>query len=99
MSMSILEAMSIGLPIVATDVGDNRCLVEDGIRCGFVVPPNNPNELAKALQTYATDEPTRSAHSNASVQKHGQLFSIKNMIKKYEALYEQLLAHSTGILS
>ena len=44
----LLEAMAAGLPIVATDVGDCRQLVEQA-RCGYVVPPGRPSSLAAAI--------------------------------------------------
>ena len=41
------EAMACGLPVVATDVGDCSEIVNDS---GIVVPPRNPEALAKALE-------------------------------------------------
>lgn len=45
----VLEAMSAGLPVVATDVGRVRSMVKDG-GTGFVVPPSEPEELARAME-------------------------------------------------
>ena len=44
----VLEAMAAALPVVATDVGGVRELVETG-RTGFVVPPRRPKDLAVGL--------------------------------------------------
>ena len=41
MPNTVMEAMASGLPVVATDVGDVRELVEDGVS-GWVVPPGDP---------------------------------------------------------
>lgn len=46
--LSIIEALRAGLPIVATDVGGNRELVDHGAN-GFLVPPNNPDSVAEVL--------------------------------------------------
>jgi glycosyltransferase involved in cell wall biosynthesis len=47
-SNSILEAMACGRPVVATDIGGNREVVEHG-RTGLIVPPGDPEALARAL--------------------------------------------------
>lgn len=46
--LSIREAMSMELPVVVTDVGGNREIVAEGIT-GFLVPPQKPEQLAKAM--------------------------------------------------
>jgi len=49
---SILEAMSIGLPIIASDVGGIPEIIENQIS-GILVPPNNPKSLAEAFSLLA----------------------------------------------
>ena len=51
--LSILEAMSAGLPVVATEVGDLERIVP--ARAGFLVPPNEPEILANAMQRMLED--------------------------------------------
>lgn len=53
----IIEAMSCALPIVATDVGSVREVVEDGVN-GFVVPPEDQSALASAIERLV-DDPER----------------------------------------
>jgi glycosyltransferase involved in cell wall biosynthesis len=51
---ALLEAASCGRPIVTTDVPGCREFIRDGEE-GFVVPPDDPNALADALQKLAQD--------------------------------------------
>src|SRR5580765_3810363 len=53
-SNTILEAMASGLPVVATAVGGNPELVENG-RTGQLVPPAEPMAMAQAMLCYYTD--------------------------------------------
>lgn len=52
--LAILEAMSAGLPVVATAVGDVPRLLSD--KAGSVVPPNQPDQLAAAIATLLDDQ-------------------------------------------
>lgn len=52
-SRSALEAMAMGLPVVTTDVGGMREIVDDGVE-GFVVPSRDPQSLANAIVSLAT---------------------------------------------
>ena len=51
---SLMEAMSMGRPIVATDVPGCRDVVVDG-KNGFLVPVRTPEALAKALKSFLED--------------------------------------------
>jgi len=51
----LLEAMSCGLPIVATNVRGNRDLITNG-KNGIIVPPCNPKKLSEAISTLLDDK-------------------------------------------
>lgn len=51
--VAVLEAMAAGLPVIVTDVGDNRRVVDDS--CGALVPPRRPDLLAEAVQRLLAD--------------------------------------------
>lgn len=55
MSNAILEAMACGLPIITTDIPENRELIKDKIN-GILVPVNNTNEIATSLNTLLNDK-------------------------------------------
>ncbi len=90
-SNTILEAMSTGLPIVATDTGGNPELVQPGFN-GTLVPPSDGTALEAALQTYASDPDLRWRHGQASRQRVMENFSINTMIDRYRILYQSAMA-------
>ncbi len=51
----LLEAMSCGLPIIATDVRGNRELISDGEN-GLLIPPNDPKKMAETIINLLEDE-------------------------------------------
>ncbi|MCD6680946.1 MAG: TIGR03088 family PEP-CTERM/XrtA system glycosyltransferase [Burkholderiaceae bacterium] len=91
-SNTLLEAMASGLPCVATSVGGNAELIEDGTS-GTLVASNDANAMAAALGRYARDERLREAHGACARTRAVERFGIDRMITDYEALYTRLLLH------
>ncbi len=91
LSISILEAMSAGLPVVATDVGGNRELVAPG-RTGLLVPPRDVEKLQAALSQVLGDAGLRQRLGQAARQRARDEFSVQGMVRRYEELYQRLLA-------
>jgi len=89
MPLSILEAMASGLPVVATDVGDVRRIVEHGVT-GLVLPPKRPELLADALVELLTDPVKRRAMGAAGRDAAAKRFTTTRMIDEIDALYRQL---------
>jgi len=87
--------MASGLPVVATAVGGNSELVEEG-RTGTLVPKSDPQAMAQAMLRYYTDASEcqrqgREARSNAE-----RLFSIGTMVSSYLSVYDRMLARRQG---
>jgi len=92
-SNTILEAMASGLPVVATAVGGNPELVVDG-ECGRLVPASDPDAMAEALAAYYADPALVRAHAAAARRRAEQEFGIDTMVRRYQDLYDGLLAGS-----
>ena len=90
-SNTILEAMASGLPVVATRVGGNPELVEDGIG-GALVPRQDPSALAAAIAGYVADPELRRRHGLASRQRATGHFGLERMAEAYANLYTSLAA-------
>jgi sugar transferase (PEP-CTERM/EpsH1 system associated) len=90
LSNTILEAMSSGLPIVATDVGGARELLEPGTQ-GLLVPSENVEALSRAIGELVTDAPRRVAMGLASRARAVNEFSVQSMIRAYENVYTQTM--------
>lgn len=86
-SNTILEAMACALPVVATAVGGNADLVEDG-RTGQIVPAGDVPALANALCRWADDDAGRRAAGTAGRMKVEDRFSLSAMVTAYGALYQ-----------
>jgi glycosyltransferase involved in cell wall biosynthesis len=89
-SMSVLEAMATGMPIVATAVGGTPHLLEDGA-CGRLVPSGDVGALADALEAaLAGGADTRAMAERARARTVAE-FSHERMVDRYEALYRSLV--------
>jgi sugar transferase (PEP-CTERM/EpsH1 system associated) len=97
-SNTILEAMASGLPVIATRVGGNAELVEDGTT-GTLVPAADSEALAMAMLRYARDPGYARSHGRAGRARAERLFSLDAMVAQYTALYDRLLQGRRGRLS
>jgi glycosyltransferase involved in cell wall biosynthesis len=88
MPLVLLEAMAMGLPILATDVIGNREVIKNG-KNGLLVPLNDVASLRNALLRLKTDEKQYNTISEVSGEM-AQSYSWNKVIKKLEKLYEEV---------
>jgi glycosyltransferase involved in cell wall biosynthesis len=88
--VALMEALALGLPVVATNVGGIPEAVSDGVE-GVLVPPGRPAELAAAVLEVVRD-PARRARLAAAAARRGEDFDITRAVARTEALYRRLLA-------
>ena len=89
-SNTILEAMATALPVIATRVGANGELVQDGIT-GRLVPASDSEALARAMVWYLGDPATAMQHGVSGRQCAERRFSLDRMVDDYHRLYSELV--------
>jgi len=85
-SNTILEAMASALPVVATRVGGNTELVEDGLT-GRLVPAADPLALAQAMLGYFGNPALARRQGRAARHRVERTFSLDRMVDNYHRLY------------
>jgi sugar transferase (PEP-CTERM/EpsH1 system associated) len=90
-SVTLLEAMAAGLPAVATAVGGNPEIVEDG-RTGRLVPRGDAEAFGRAVLDLLSDPERSRDHGEAGRRRVLERFTFSGMVTAYESLYRELLA-------
>jgi glycosyltransferase involved in cell wall biosynthesis len=89
-SLTILEAMAAGLPVVATRVGGTPEIVD--LTCGCLVPARDPQALATILTTLAGDASRRTELGRAGRARVEERFTLERMISEYRDAYYAAVA-------
>jgi glycosyltransferase involved in cell wall biosynthesis len=90
LSMAVLEAMMAGKAVVATHVGGNPELVEDGAT-GLLVKPEDPADVAAKLNSILADRSMVRRFGEAGLQRATLHFTLERMAYQYKELYGALL--------
>lgn len=87
--ISLLEAMSWGIPIISTTVGGIPELVRDGTS-GILIEPGDVHALAHALSTLAADGALRDRMGRAGRSQVAESFSRDVVLPRLEGLYSEV---------
>jgi sugar transferase (PEP-CTERM/EpsH1 system associated) len=93
-SNTILEAMSTGLPVIATRVGGNVELVKEGVN-GTLIPPDAPTALMAAILSYYRRPELIASHGRAAREQIQTSFSMESMTKGYLQVYDKVLCRQS----
>lgn len=86
--LTVLEAMALSRPVVASNVGGIPEMIEDGVT-GLLVPPHDPPALAAAIVRLLTDHPFADTVGRAGHQLVHDRFCVELMVNAIEAIYEE----------
>ena len=89
LALAVLEAMAMGVPVLATDVGGMAEAIEDGVN-GKLISAGDAAELAVALSAALVDRSKSKAMGNAGTESV-KGFSMEYSARQLGALYERLL--------
>jgi glycosyltransferase involved in cell wall biosynthesis len=92
----LLEAMALGLPVVATDVVGTRDLVARGIS-GYLVPPASPHAVADALLRLVESESLRADLGQRGRAIVAERYTLDAMTRRLEALYGELVKRPSEV--
>jgi len=90
LSNVILESMAAGKPVVASRVGGNSELVQEG-RTGLLVSPHDENELAEAISRLVSEPEIRHQFGTYAAEVVHQEYSLERMRQRFIELYRSLL--------
>jgi glycosyltransferase involved in cell wall biosynthesis len=91
LSNAILESMAAGVPVVASDVGGNPELVQNG-KTGFLFSAGDQTQFGAALETLVTQPELRKRLGSAAREKAQTEYSIAKVRDRYQDLYDSVLA-------
>ena len=95
--MVALEAMAMGRPVIASEVGGLAFLVQDGLT-GYHVPSRDPEALAERLYTLLTDVDCREAMGQAA-RRYAEQFDWAIIAARLVGVYDELLGYSAPPLA
>lgn len=82
--LSVIEAMTAGLPVVVSDVGDLPDLIEDGVN-GFLVKERTPQVFSERIVRLLRDDALRARFSEAA-RRAARPYSIEASARKWDAI-------------
>jgi glycosyltransferase involved in cell wall biosynthesis len=94
--LSILEAMALSRPVVASAVGGIPEMVEDG-RTGLLVPPHDAAALGAGIARLLTDHPLADTVARAGHDLVYERFCVEQMVRSVETVYDESVAEERRI--
>ncbi|MEJ7591970.1 MAG: glycosyltransferase [Planctomycetaceae bacterium] len=95
MSNSLMEAMSLGLPCIASDIPPNRELIIDG-ETGLLYPVGKSPGLAKLSAMVLSDVALADRLGRAARQCIANHHKVEQLVKAHESMYQRLLNSSAS---
>jgi glycosyltransferase involved in cell wall biosynthesis len=95
LSISVLEAMSFGVPVIANRIAGMDEIITDG-RDGFLVTPGDVDQLAARIGQLLADPDLRKRIGAAGRRNVEERFDMQQRAAEFAALYESLVENGSG---
>lgn len=86
----VIEAMEFSLPVIATNHGGPKEIIDNGVD-GYLVDHNNCFDLAHKLMELLSDEEKRKKMGKLAKDKKRRLFSVTTMVEGIEAVFDEVI--------
>jgi glycosyltransferase involved in cell wall biosynthesis len=94
LSISLLEAMAAGKPVVTTTIGSNREVTNNG-ETAVLVPPKDPGSLASAIRSLAVDPGRLAELGRRGQRRQVERYTLRRMLDAYLDEYDRLLRQAS----
>lgn len=91
--MVLVEAAMFGKPMISCEIGTGTSFVNADGETGLVVPPENPDALAQAMNSLLENKVLAEAYGQSARARYERLFSGEALGKAYSDLYREVLSH------
>ncbi|MFN0277453.1 MAG: glycosyltransferase family 4 protein [Pyrinomonadaceae bacterium] len=90
-SQVLVEAMGVGLPVIATNVGGAAEVIEDGVN-GFLIEPDNVEALGERVTELCRNAALRQQIGTVGRKSVAERFTVELLVKRHLELYESWIA-------
>jgi glycosyltransferase involved in cell wall biosynthesis len=87
---TVMEAMAMRIPVIASSVGGVREIIEDRVS-GILIPPADASSLAKAIETLCEDRKLCENMGEKGQQRILKEFLLSDSIRRLEEIYQKML--------
>ena len=91
--MVLVEAMAMGIPVIGTDAGGVKEIIDDG-KNGLLFEPDSARELSECIVTLLADKNLRCSMGKQGIKKVKETFDSEKNLGEYERLFYSLIAPS-----
>lgn len=91
LSITLLESLKYGIPVVATNVGGNSEIIKQNVN-GYLVPPKDPIALAEKIVFLLKNSEVRQQMAMKGHAILKEKFDIDNTVKNYQNIYQEVLS-------
>jgi glycosyltransferase involved in cell wall biosynthesis len=88
-SVNLLEAMAMGKPVIATDIGEQREIIDHGVD-GYLIPPGNVKEMTERILQVLI-KPEKQDLMGQQARKKSEQYSVDVCVERLARLYEELV--------